>query len=73
MIYLLLKLKLISESDKDIEYKFQCQINHGAEGTWNSRFPYNPLTGIFLIFWAIKMSDFTKSRNIIRQLPTEGK
>ena len=31
MIYLLVKLNSISETDNCIEYKFQCQLNHGPE------------------------------------------
>ena len=36
MIYLLLKLELISETDNGNELEFQCQINHGPE--WNMEF-----------------------------------
>ena len=32
MIYMLLKLKFISETDNGIEFEFQCQINHGPKG-----------------------------------------
>ena len=49
MIYLLMKLKFISEIDNDLEFELQCHINHGPQ--WN-------VAGILLILGVIKMCDF---------------
>ena len=50
MMFLLLKVKFISETDNGTGFEFQCQINHEAE--WNVEFsiPYKLLFGIFLFF-----------------------
>ena len=47
MIYLLLELKFICESDNGIESKFQCQINHGLERNVEFDSHTNPLQAFF--------------------------
>ena len=42
MIYLLLTLNLISDSDNGIESEFQCQVNHGPELDVDLDFHTNP-------------------------------
>ena len=65
MIYLLSKLKFISESDNRTESEFRCQINHGPE--WNVEFSISIQTPYryFSNFWALKMSHFTKQDFLI--------
>ena len=48
IIYVLLKLKFISETGNCIEFEFQCQINHGPE--WNVKFSdFFLIVNLFLI------------------------
>ena len=65
MIYLLLKLKFISDSKNGIESEFQCEINRGPEWTVEFSIPIQILYKHFLNFWALKMSDFTKRNFLI--------
>ena len=50
MIYLLMKLKFISENDNGLEFELKCKIHHGPQ--WNVEFsiPIQAVTGTLLIF-----------------------
>ena len=57
MIYLLMKLKIISETDNGIEFEFQYQKNHGPE--WNAKLSI-PIGAPYMHFCVLKMSNSTK-------------